>query len=59
MSDEYTLVDCCMASILWRTDHYGIKLPGSAKSLLQYADRLFERDAFQKSLSDKERELRS
>ena len=59
MSDEYTLVDCCMAPILWRLDFYGIKLPGSAKPLLQYADRLFERDAFQKSLSEKERELRS
>ena len=59
MSDEYSLIDCCMAALLWRLDYYGIKLPASAKPVLQYADRLFEREAFQLSLSDKEKELRS
>lgn len=59
MSDEYSLVDCCMSPLLWRLDHYGIKLPVSAKGIYQYADRLFERDAFQSSLSEPERELRA
>jgi RNA polymerase-associated protein len=57
MSEEYSLVDCCMAPLLWRLDMYGIKLPASAKPLYQYAQRLFERDAFKASLSDQEREL--
>jgi len=57
MSDEFTLVDCCMAPLLWRLSHYGIKLPMSAKPLLQYADRLFEREAFKTSLSDMEKEF--
>jgi len=57
MSDEYSLVDCCMAPLLWRLTQYGLKLPISAKPLQQYADRLFERDAFQSSLSDVEREF--
>jgi RNA polymerase-associated protein len=57
MSEEYSLVDCCMAPLLWRLDRFGIKLPASAKPLYQYAQRLFERDAFKASLSDQEREL--
>ncbi len=58
MSDEYTLVDCCMAPLLWRLPEYGVKLPASAKPVEQYAERLFERDAFQSSLSNAEREMR-
>lgn len=58
MSDEYSLVDCCMAPLLWRLDHYGIKLPSSAKDLNAYADGLFSREAFKASLSEKEREMR-
>lgn len=58
MSDEYTLVDCCIAPLLWRLPNYGIKLPASARPIEQYADRLFERDAFQTSLSEAEKEMR-
>ena len=58
MSDEYSLVDCCLAPLLWRLPEYDIKLPPTAKPLLEYADRLFEREAFQSSLSDTEREIR-
>jgi len=57
MSDDYSLVDCCMAPILWRLDEYGIKLPGATKPMQQYAERLFEKDAFQSSLSEAEREI--
>ena len=57
MSEEYSLVDCCMAPLLWRLSQYGIKLPMSAKPLQQYADRLFERDAFKQSLSPIEKEF--
>jgi len=58
MSDEYSLIDCCMAPLLWRLDSFGIKLPASARPLQQYANRLFERPAFKISLSSQERELR-
>ncbi|MEQ8428606.1 MAG: glutathione S-transferase N-terminal domain-containing protein [Gammaproteobacteria bacterium] len=57
MSEEYSLVDCCMASLLWRLSRYGIKLPMSAKPLQQYADRLFERSSFKQSLSPVEKEF--
>ncbi len=57
MSDEFTLVDACLAPLLWRLPLYGIDLPEQAKPVLQYAARLFERDAFEASLSEFEREI--
>jgi len=61
MSEEFTLVDCCLAPLLWRLPSYSISLPKDrqTKPLLSYMDRLFERDAFQSSLSDLEREIRA
>ena len=58
LSEDFTLVDCCLAPLLWRLPAYGIDLPRSAKPIQQYADRIFERDSFQVSLSEAERELR-
>jgi stringent starvation protein A len=58
MSDEYSLIDCLLAPLLWRIDHYGVKLPASAKILTQYSETLFEREAFKTSLSEPESELR-
>ena len=58
MSDECTLVDCCMAPLLWRLPIYGVKLPASVRPITEYADRLFERDSFQASLSEAEKEMR-
>ena len=56
MSEEYSLIDCCMAPLMWRLTQYGMKMPMSAKPLQQYADRLFEREAFKTSLSEIEKE---
>ena len=58
LSDEFSMVDCCMAPILWRLPHYGVELPPQAKAVLKYADRLFKRESFQASLTEKEREMR-
>ena len=57
MADDYSLADCYLAPLLWRLPHYRIALPRQAKPLMQYAERLFEREAFQASLSDAEREM--
>ncbi len=59
MSDEFSLVDCSLAPMLWRLPLYKVELPAQAKPLLQYADRLFERESFQESLTDAERALRA
>lgn len=58
LSEDFTLVDCCLAPLLWRLPLLGIDLPRSAKSIQEYAERLFERDSFQVSLSEAEREIR-
>lgn len=59
MSDEFSLVDCCIAPLLWRLPVMGIELPeAQCKPLIAYMDRLFERESFQASLSDAEREMR-
>ena len=61
MSEEFTLVDCCLAPMLWRLPQLGIKLPNNSqtKPLMDYINRLFERPAFQESLTDLEREIRA
>jgi len=57
MSDEYSLIDCCMAPLLWRLNSWGVKLPASTKPLARYGERLFSRSAFRESLSAHEKEL--
>lgn len=58
MSDEFSLVDCTLAALLWRLPIYRVELPAQARPLLKYADRVFQRDAFQASLTDEERAVR-
>ena len=61
MSDEFTLVDCCFAPILWRLPSVGIKLPVNRhlKPLIDYQNSVFERPGFLDSLSSIERDLKS
>jgi len=60
MSDEFTLVDCIAAPILWRLPLMEIDLPEKqCKHMLKYMDRIFAREAFLASLSDVERDIRS
>jgi RNA polymerase-associated protein len=58
LSDEFSLVDCSIAPILWRLPRYEIDLPAQAKALHKYAERLFNRPAFKLSLTEIEREMR-
>ena len=58
LSEEFSLVDASIAPLLWRLPHYGIELPKAAKAVLSYADRIFDREGFQLSLTEGERELR-
>lgn len=59
LSDEFSLVDCCIAPILWRLPHYGIELPGQANAVQKYSDFMFKRASFKNSLTEVEQELRS
>jgi len=58
LSDDFTLVDCCIVPLLWRLPHLGVKLPRSAKAIGKYEERVFARESFQASLTEAERELR-
>lgn len=58
ISDDFSLVDCTVAPILWRLDRYKIDLPAQAKPILKYQDRVFSRPSFQASLSETETEMR-
>jgi RNA polymerase-associated protein len=57
LSDEFSLVDCCVAPLLWRLPMLGIDLPAAAKPIREYCKKIFRRDAFLASLTDAEREL--
>ncbi len=60
MSEEFTLVDCCLAPILWRLPELNIELPEKqVKPLLGYMSRVFEREAFKESLNEREKEMRA
>lgn len=59
MSDDFSLVDCCLAPLLWRLPELDIELVGNgSKELRLYMQRVFERESFQASLTDAEREIR-
>ncbi len=59
MSEEFSLIDCYLAPLLWRLPVLGIELAGpGAKELKVYMNRVFERDSFLASLTEAEREMR-
>ncbi len=58
MSEEFSLVDCYLAPLLWRLPIYGIQLEGNgAKEVKAYMVRIFERESFQQSLTETERDI--
>ena len=58
LSDEFSLIDASVVPILWRLSRFRVELPAQARPVLEYAERMFERQSFQQSLSDAEREMR-
>ena len=56
--DDYSMLDVAMAPLLWRLDHYGIKLPVSAKPIMKYADSLFNRPLFDEAMTPAEKAMR-
>jgi RNA polymerase-associated protein len=58
MSEEFTIVDCCVSALLWRLPLMGITLDDAqAKPVLKYMDRMFARESFKVSLSELEKEM--
>jgi stringent starvation protein A len=59
MSEEFTIVDCCLAPILWRLKLMEVDLGKSkqVQPLLGYMERLFAREPFRESLTEFEKEM--
>ena len=58
LSEDFSLVDCSIAPILWRLPVYGIELGSQAAPVEKYMQRVFERPSFQESLTELEQEMR-
>ena len=58
LSDDFSLVDCSIAPILWRLPVYGIEMGSQAEPIEMYMKRVFERRSFQSSLTELEQEMR-
>ena len=56
-SESMTLVDVCIAPILWRLGILGISLSDKAKPIKDYANRLFEKEGFHDSLTFAEKDF--
>lgn len=58
LSDEFSLLDCVLAPLMWRLPCLGVEIPADAKALHAYMQRVFKRESFQVSLTEAERQLR-
>ena len=58
LSEDFSLVDCSIAPVLWRLPVYGIELGSQAEPIENYMKRVFERPSFQDSLTELEQEMR-
>src|SRR5690606_9587408 len=59
LSDEFSLVDATIAPILWRLARWGIDVPPQSQAVNRYANLVFSRPAFHRSLSRVEQEMRA
>ena len=58
LSEDFSLVDCSIAPILWRLPVYGIDLGDKFEEIDKYMQRVFARRSFQQSLTELEQEMR-
>ncbi|MFZ7173709.1 stringent starvation protein SspA [[Pasteurella] aerogenes] len=53
MSEEFSLVDCYIAPLLWRMQQLGVEFSGAgSKALKAYMDRVYQRDSFLQSVGE-------
>lgn len=58
LGDEFSMLDVAIAPLLWRLEHFEIRLPKQAAPLLKYSERLFSRPLFIDALSASEKVMR-
>ena len=53
MNEEFSLVDCYVAPLLWRMQELGVEFTGvGSKAIKTYMARVFERDSFVQSIGN-------
>lgn len=53
MSEEFGLIDCYVAPLLWKLRNMGVEFSGSgSKAIRSYMDRVFSRDSFLQSVGE-------
>ena len=57
MSEDFGLVDCSLAPLLWRTRCLGLEINENKKIIDDYSDRIFDRESFQASLTETEQDM--
>ncbi len=57
MSEDFGLVDCSLAPLLWRIKCLGIQLDKNKSVIDKYSERIFNRESFQASLSETEKDI--
>ena len=58
LGEDFSMLDICIAPLLWRLDYYKIELPKTAKAIQIYAERVFSRAAFMESMTPSEKVMR-
>ncbi|RQK45650.1 stringent starvation protein A [Neisseria meningitidis] len=58
LGEDFSMIDVALAPLLWRLDHYDVKLGKSAAPLLKSAERIFQREAFIEALTPAEKAMR-
>ncbi|HGO8064925.1 TPA: glutathione S-transferase N-terminal domain-containing protein [Neisseria meningitidis] len=58
LGEDFSMIDVALAPLLWRLDHYDVKLGKSAAPLLKYAERIFQCEAFIEALTPAEKAMR-
>ncbi len=57
MGDEFSLIDCVIAPLLWRLPSIGIDVFTPNQEIINYGERMFRRNGFKRSLSEAEKEM--
>jgi stringent starvation protein A len=57
MSEEFSLIDCALAPLLWRLPSLGVDVSTPNNAITNYAQRIFQRPAFKSSLSEAEKDM--
>lgn len=55
LSEEFSLLDCCLGPLLWHFPKMGIAIPSEHEAIFQrYMNKIFERPCFKASLTHEE-----